>query len=170
MRFALLAAVFAIAAGCSPERDNVTAVDPEDDRMNAAIAGARASVDDFRAAVRSPPAGAIAFTVKKGFAVADDPEGLEHIWVNDVRLDGENFVGELGNEPVNDVGAKYEETVTVRPEDLSDWMYFVAPENGPPRLVGGFTMYAMNDILKGDELEAFRSSLPFDFSAGPVTK
>ena len=162
--------LFLVAAGCSSEPDSFTAVDPEDARMNEAMAGARASLDDFRAAVRNPPAGAESFTLKKGFPIGGDPEALEHIWVNDVRLEGDNFVGTLGNEPVGDVGFQYQDTVTVAPGEVSDWMYFVLPESGQPRMVGGFTMYAMNDILTGAELESFRASLPFDLSGDPLTR
>ena len=170
-RFAASLVVLCLS-GCNSasDKDQIAAVGPENERMNSAMAAARDSLDAFRGALNAPSPQAQNFTVKKGFPIGDDPEALEHMWISDVRADGQNFVGTLDNAPAGDVGVSLGDEVTITPDEVSDWMYFVISDNGPPRLVGGYTMYALHDILTGAELESFKATLPFDLSGEPVTQ
>ena len=159
-----------LLCGCPADRDQVTSVGSDNPAMNAAIAEAKQSLGSFRSALLIPPKGSSAFAVKKGFPVADGKDTVEHIWINNVRIDGTNFVGTLGNDPVNNLSLRFGQRVTVASEDVSDWMYLVPDGGKGPRLVGGFSIFALYEVADEAERERMRAAIPFDITGRPVTK
>ena len=113
-----------LTAACSPasaqaapphsDRDGTTAVLDTDPEMNAAIVRAQTKLSVFLDALESPPAGTSAIVFK--FPLA----GWEHIWVSNVRRDGEYLTGTLNNAPIQE-GWSEGDPVRVPLENVSDW-------------------------------------------------
>ncbi|WP_020471816.1 YegJ family protein [Zavarzinella formosa] len=148
--------VLALIAGCGkkpPVDDPVTFVDSNDPKMNAAITKARASVNSFITALKSPKSGQSAFSIKMAFTEGDDSE---QIWLTPVSYDGKNFQGTVNNTPVKVKKVRMGQKVTVSPSEISDWMYV---ENG--KLVGGETLRVLRDGLTPAERKDFDKGMPF---------
>ncbi|MGC1275266.1 MAG: DUF2314 domain-containing protein [Planctomycetaceae bacterium] len=136
-----------------PGNPDVVNVDDENELMNAAIAKAQSTVDEFIAALNAPKSNQTGFSVKYPLTVDG---GAEHIWVSDVRYENETFVGVLGNVPVNATAVKLGDEVTIPKGDVSDWMYL---EEG--RLVGGYTIRALREIMPAEQRAEFDKNAPF---------
>lgn len=138
------------AAGCGdrdddrkvvrrPGNPDMVYVKPDDGKMEAAIGRARATVDQFIAALQSPKPGDQGFAIKKPFAIQE--KGQEHIWLSNVTYDGKLFHGRVNNEPVDAKKVKLGDPATVSPAEISDWMFV---RNG--KLVGGQTILVFYDL------------------------
>ena len=138
--------------GGNPD-DPVVMVADDDAKMNAAMDKARKTVEAFIAALKSPKAGQVAFSVKAPFA---DGEHVEHMWLAPVSYDGANFQGVVNNDPALVKNVKIGDQVTVAPDKISDWMYVDGR-----KLVGGETLRALRDGLGPKERAEFDESVPF---------
>jgi uncharacterized protein YegJ (DUF2314 family) len=145
--------VLSLGAGCGGTEDRVTSVSDDDPRMNAAIAKARETVDTFIAALQSPKAGQSQFTVKMAFS---DGAHTEHMWLSPVSYDGKIFHGTVQNDPANVSNVKLGQQASIEPSKISDWMYV---ENG--KLVGGYTVRALHEIMSPSERAEFDRTAPF---------
>jgi uncharacterized protein YegJ (DUF2314 family) len=125
------------------------------DLMERAMKKARETQGEFVQALAAKKQEASAFAIKKGFPVGSD-EGGEHIWLNDVAWDGKVFTATVNNHPVETTAVKFGEQVTVRPEELSDWMYVEAGT-----LHGGTTLRALHYSSPAAEQNERRKQLPF---------
>jgi uncharacterized protein YegJ (DUF2314 family) len=154
-RFGALAVLTLFVAGCGRTGpvDKVTEVASDDARMNAAIAKARSTVDQFITVVKSPKASQSSVSVKAPFTEAGY---TEHMWLSDVSFDGTNFHGTVDNEPEKVKTVKMGQTVSVARDKISDWMYV---ENG--KLFGGETLRALREGLSPNERAEFDKSVPF---------
>src|SRR5262245_21301489 len=100
LRIPLIAALLILPlAGCGKRqtangnevpKDNFARIEENDPLMAAAIAKARATVDTFIIALRSPKKGRSAFAVKIAFA---DGKNIEHMWLTPVLFAGKRFHG-----------------------------------------------------------------------------
>ena len=145
---ALLAApVAAQEAKPNPDADPTIAVSAADAQMNAAIAEAQATLPDFLAVLANPPRGASDISFK--FPL----EGYEHIWVADVRRDGDVLTGQLANNP-EAPGWALGDPVRVPLSDVSDWGYWNARGEG----VGFYTVRVILDYLSSAEAQAVREA------------
>jgi len=80
---------------------------------------------------------------------------VEHIWLTEPSSDEQgNIYGVIGNEPIDVSNISINEKIGITKEYLSDWMII---ENG--RLIGGYTIRAIREGLKGKELENFDKNL-----------
>ncbi|MDB5313335.1 MAG: hypothetical protein JWO38_7537 [Gemmataceae bacterium] len=153
----LLVAVTAVAGcgktGSSEPPGNFTVVADDDPRMNAAIEKARAEVGKFTAALRSPKARQSGFSVKVPIA---DGGQTEHMWLSDVRFDGQKFRGKINNDPQMVSKVKLGDEITAEAAKISDWMYL---ENR--KLVGGYTIRVLREALPADKRAEFDKGLPF---------
>jgi uncharacterized protein YegJ (DUF2314 family) len=156
LRHALFAASALIAAlvGCrsaeelvSGEAGNIEMVTSDDPDMNAAIEQARSTLDEFIESLHSPSPTQVYFSVKAGFPYDGT---LEHIWLDDVSFDGQDFHGVLGNEPIYLDGLHLGDEVTVSTADVSDWMIV---DGG--RLLGGFTIHVLRSRMSDEERQQF---------------
>lgn len=118
----------------------------EDAEMNASIETARASLQTFKAALRSRPAGADSFAVKVAFTYGRDSQ--EHIWLTEPSFSSGRVSGLVGNEPVNATFLRLGQNVSAPDSDVSDWMFV---ESGVLR--GGYTLRVLLNRLPPLERE-----------------
>lgn len=120
----------------------------------------RKAQDTYReliTALQNPKPTMDGFAVKKPFRAGG---GFEHIWVGEVRWDGSAFTGTVNNEPVDTKEVRFGQTVTVRPDEISDWMYI---DNGT--LKGGYTIRALYHEASAKEKRDLDKQLPFKVPA-----
>lgn len=141
--------------GTSPARDGISAVDPDDKEMNAAIAEARSRLPEFLAALKRGGPGLTRFSVKAKY---DLPSSGEHIWIGDVSFDGILFSGRVENVPRDIKELKYGDVVTIRSNAVSDWLFV---KDG--RLVGAFTMRVIYRRMSPAQQQAFKQQLDYKF-------
>lgn len=123
--------------------DHLIEFSSDDRKMNAAMEEARASFPDFLRMLNSDCKECDRFNVKMRF---EEGETIEHIWLDNLEIKDGSLVGLIANEPENITNIRYGDTVSVRKEMLSDWMYV---QNG--RLVGGYTVKVMYDQMNETE-------------------
>jgi uncharacterized protein YegJ (DUF2314 family) len=132
-RILFVVALLAASPAIAQQGDPLTYFDKTDPQMNAAIEKAHKTLPLFLEAIAGKAG--TSYHIKVPFTHKD---GREHIWVDDVALDGDEFVGVIANNPVHladlKKGAPYRGKTTV----ISDWMYW---QDG--RFHGGFTMRVM---------------------------
>jgi uncharacterized protein YegJ (DUF2314 family) len=121
--------------------------------MHRAVKEARQTVGKFIAVLKHPAPGQQDFEVKKPFTQGDQ---VEHLWISDVQLVGNRFQGRIDNQPRKIGGLKLGQVVSVKPRDISDWLYV---DNG--KLVGGFTVRAHYDELSAQQKKAFDRDADF---------
>ncbi len=122
----------------SDREDPVVSVDPDDSEMNAAIAEARRTVDQFILALECPKSSQSGFAVKYGFS-DDGSDQLEFMWVHDVTFHNGEFHGIIANEPRDVKSVRIADRVTVPKDKIVDWCFF---QNGD--CVGGYTQVVLN--------------------------
>jgi uncharacterized protein YegJ (DUF2314 family) len=115
--------------------------------MHQAVKEARKTVGKFIAALEHPAAGQQDFEVKKPFIQGNQ---VEHIWLSDVRFVGNLFQGRIDNQPRKIVGLKIGETASVKPNEISDWLFV---DNG--KLVGGYTVRVHYNELSPQQKQDF---------------
>ena len=128
----------------------------DDDRMDAAISEAKSSLNKFITALEAHAPKTGGFAIKKAFVHGDGQK--EFIWISEVRLADGVLEGEIGNEPVNDIGVALGETVRVKQEEVEDWMFM-----SEGRLTGGYTVVA---LVYGTEEEAsYEQNMGIDWTS-----
>lgn len=104
------------AQPATSDRDDVLRVQQEDREMNEAIAKAQATLPEFLDVLDDPRPGVVNIAFK--FPLG----GWEHIWVGNVRWDGDSLTGVLNNRPMQDEWAEGD-AVRVPLESVSDWAW-----------------------------------------------
>jgi uncharacterized protein YegJ (DUF2314 family) len=94
--------------------------DPNDPRMNAAIAKARATVQQFIDALKTPKPSYYGFSVKMAFT---EGNATEHMWLMPISFDGTQFHGTVNNKPEKLTNVAVGQKVAVAPAEITDWMY-----------------------------------------------
>lgn len=122
-----------------------------DNAMQDAIAAARSSTASFVARLEAPQPGDHAFGIKFPFRDGDE---VEHMWVSDVRRDGDQFVGivEADAQLVGNVAKGA--TVRVPMGEISDWGF-----NNGTAIHGNYTTRVMLDTLPPPMRRALASRL-----------
>lgn len=133
--------------------DKTIHVKEDDAKMNAAIAKARATVNEFIAAHKAPKPGQSGFSIKMDFV---DAGKHEHMWLEKVTYDGKKFHGLVNNEPSMVKNVKMGQQASVEPGKVSDWMYI---DRGTLR--GGYTIRVLRDGLSPQERATFDKEMPF---------
>jgi uncharacterized protein YegJ (DUF2314 family) len=113
---ALACAVPSPAPAQNADADPTILIDEDDPVMDAAIAEAQRTLPEFLAVLADPPPGTGDYAIKYPLG------GWEHIWVDNVRIDGERIVGQLANAPEQE-GHRLGERVVVPFADITDWSY-----------------------------------------------
>jgi uncharacterized protein YegJ (DUF2314 family) len=145
---ALLLVALGSATALAGDPNPVPSVPKGDPAMSAAFARAAATLDDFFAKWRNPPAGADRFLVKIGLADSDVPPGyvvirpgaagpgspVEWFWAGDLHAEGAGFSAQLGNDADDLHNVEFGQVVHFAREEIGDWMYF---QNG--KIVGNAT-------------------------------
>ncbi len=149
-----------VSSGCkerkeNKEGNNYTQVSAEDAEMNAAIAKAKASADDFVTALHARKPGTSEFHVKKPYKTPSG--GHEHMWIS---VDGEKggvLSGTIANEAEETREVTNGQKVTLRLQDISDWKY-----HDGKKLIGGFTIRYFLEKMPAKERDAFLREAGFD--------
>lgn len=111
-----------------------------DDDPHLALAAAQAKKEwpTFLAAFKRP-AGKRGFAVKTAFPTKGG--GTEYMWVMVTSVDEQAVTGTLDDAPINDIGHKEGDTITVPARQVEDWVFM----DGNTR-VGGFSIDIMNQM------------------------
>jgi uncharacterized protein YegJ (DUF2314 family) len=123
-----------------------------DDRMNAAVAEARRFYPLFLATFRADSEAnrAAHYAVKLGLPTPDG--GHEHVWIDNLRYEGETLVGALANIPDNLPGLAVGARVEIDDALVSDWSILTLEG-----MYGSFTTRIMlDDIPAGDAAQLRR--------------
>jgi uncharacterized protein YegJ (DUF2314 family) len=124
--------------------------------MHRAVTEARRTVGEFIAALKHPAPGQHDFEVKEPFSQKGQ---VEHIWLSDVQFTGNRFQGRVDNQPRKIQGLKLGQLVSVKPNEISDWLYI---DHG--KLVGGYTVRVQyNELSPKEKMEFDRAA---DFKIG----
>jgi uncharacterized protein YegJ (DUF2314 family) len=121
--------------------------------MHQAVIQARKTVAEFIAVLRHPAPGQQDFEVKKPFTQNGQ---VEHIWLSDVKFIGNRFQGRVDNQSRKIQGLKLGQLVSVKPNEISDWLYV---DHG--KLVGGYTVRVQHDELSPKEKQEFDRAADF---------
>ncbi len=133
----------------------------DDAEMNRAKEQARKTHQELVEALQAKDPDHSGYAVKKPFPTPEG--GEEHIWISDVTWDGRAFSGTIGNEPVDTKAVKFGDPVSVKPDELSDWMYIDGQT-----VVGGYTLRVMHYRQTPADQKAFTDQTglivpPIDF-------
>ena len=132
---------------------HVFKIKDDDRQMARATQRARKNVGTFIAALRRPTPEQRDFAVKKKFIRG---EAVEHLWLTDVKFNGNRFVGAVDNNPREIKGLKVGTRVSVNPDEISDWAFV---DKGV--LVGGYTVRALVMELPPSDREQFYKTADF---------
>jgi uncharacterized protein YegJ (DUF2314 family) len=133
------------------ERENEPAiyqVEAGDMAMNNAIEQARKTLDTFKKALQSQDTNYSSFELKQAFVKPDG--GNEHIWIDDIKLKDGKYIGIVSNKPDRTTEVKEGDTVEVKNDKISDWMFL---ENG--KLRGGYTIRVLRNAMSPAEKKQF---------------
>lgn len=126
----------------------------QDPRFNEAQALARRSVAEFIEAFAHAGRQQRSFAIK---VPVIDGTKIEFFWVDLESFANNQFVGHIGNEPIEVQAVRRGDRVVVDKEQISDWMYV---DRG--HLVGGFTLRAARAGMSEAARKAFDATLPFE--------
>ncbi len=141
--------------GDSRQRDIAVYVPPDDRVIAAAVQQAHASVSQFTEALAHPKPTQSDFSVK--VPISDD-DAIHYVWLQEVTFSNSNFRGVLGADASTMKQHQPGQPITVATSNISDWMYVESN-----KLVGGFTLQAIRDQLRGEQRAAFEKSMWFKF-------
>lgn len=153
----LALAVFAASApdeSGNKAQDRTVMVSDEDRDMNAAMAKAQASLDDFLKLQANQPDGASDFRVK---VKVTDENGSEHLWVTPFRVTADGFSGTVSNEPDVIQSVSFGEEIRFGKGDISDWGYKI---DGKQK--GSFTVCVLFKHMDKAEADRYRHDYGFD--------
>jgi uncharacterized protein YegJ (DUF2314 family) len=121
--------------------------------MHLAVQEARKTIKTFIAALKQPSPGQQDFELKKRFVQGDQ---VEHIWLSNVKIVDNHFEGQIDNQPRKIDGLKLGQVVSVKRNEISDWLYI---DNGT--LVGGYTVRAHYNELTPQQKQEFDRDADF---------
>ena len=152
--FFSFALMLSLVFGCSRSGDseNYVHVADDDKEMEAAIAKAVATTNEFMTAFRAQKPGTENFYLKKPYPT---PEGSsEHMWI-EITGEGDGvFKGTIANKAEETTKVKMGQEVFVRLDEISDWKY----EDGK-KLVGGYTIrYFLNKMSAEERKKTLEES------------
>ena len=120
----------------------------ETERMNWGIEKAKLTLHYFEECLKNPKQGQDFFSIKVKIV---DSGNVEHIWLTEPNFDDEgNLYGIVGNEPLNVKTVKLDQKIGIDRALITDWMII---QDG--RLIGGYSIRAIREKLKGDKLRIF---------------
>jgi uncharacterized protein YegJ (DUF2314 family) len=154
-----LLSINAQAADTGQERENSSIEPPyvevskNDIAMRRAVTEARRTVGEFIAALKHPAPSQHDFEVKDLFIQNGE---VEHIWLSDVQFASNRFQGRVDNQPRKIQRLKLGQLVSVKPNEISDWLYI---DHG--KLVGGYTVRVQYNELSPKEKQEFDRAADF---------
>jgi uncharacterized protein YegJ (DUF2314 family) len=138
----------------APKDDQIVSVGAEDGEMNAAIARAQTSLDEFLKIAGNPPTGASGFRLKVRI---HDSHGTEHMWVMPFTQTASGFTGVLADEPETVASVKNGQRLDFARSEVTDWGYVL---NGKQK--GSFTVCVLFKHMPVSEVEQYRKDYGFE--------
>ncbi len=156
MKILLTLLIAALPALCwsAPKDDRIVSVQSQDAEMNAAIAKAQASLDEFLALAGHPPAGASEFRLKVRI---HDAYGTEHMWVSPFRQTAGGFDGILADDPETVRSVHNGQKLAFTRAEVTDWGYV---QNGKQK--GSFTVCVLFKHMPKEEADQYRRDYGFE--------
>ena len=136
-------------------RDEVTFVASDDSAMQAAIERARATVPELVRRLRNPPATQTYASVKLPLW---EGETVEHVWLSNVKYDGQRFHGRIDNEIELLRGWSLGDTVSAVADSISDWLVI-----DDSIAAGGYSIRVLRDRLTDSERAEWDAAAPYRF-------
>jgi len=99
----------------------VAEVEQSDKEMERIAENARRALPTFFRNLSRPEAGADSFFIK--YPISGDDEGIEQVWLGDIRVKDGVYYGRLANTPSLAAGNKKDKLITFDPDKITDWMY-----------------------------------------------
>lgn len=127
--------------------------------MAAATAAARGTLAAFAARVASPAPAQSYAGVKVPLR---EGERVEHVWMSDLRYDGDAFRGRLGNAPVELTRWRVGDSVRVARDSVSDWMLIVHDT-----VYGGYSVHLLRSRMIAEQRAVFDREQGLAFPAAP---
>jgi uncharacterized protein YegJ (DUF2314 family) len=155
VRFArhLVPTLLFAAATTTASAQGTIAVAGSDSAMNAAIGQAQATIGQFIARLEHPPTSQTDLGLKVRLT---DGEQIEHVWLTDVRHQGNRFTGRINNDIEHLHKYHFGDSVAVMLGQVSDWL---AVDGG--RLIGGYSIRLLRSRMSPAEREAFDRQVQF---------
>ena len=150
----LTLSVFPLIAYSASVQDQTVLIKTEDVEMNAAIAKAQSTLDEFLKLKANPPSGASGFKLK---VKVTDAHGTEHMWVTPFSRTATGFTGTLADQPEYVASVANGQSLSFTTADISDWGYVL---NG--KQIGSFTVCVLFKHMPKDEVEAYRRDYGFE--------
>lgn len=129
-------------------------VTQEDRSMNQAIGKAKNTIALFDEAIKSKNLSYTDFAVKKRYETGND--GGEHIWVAILEVINGNYKGVVNNDAEVTKEVKYGDTVIIRRDEITDWMYI---DNNTLR--GGYTIREIRNKMSKEERKIMDKEIGF---------
>lgn len=125
----------------------VYGVQGDDVEMNEAIKKAYQTLDKFKLALKSDNKDFKDFALKVRFTTQ---KGGEHIWRSSISLRNNKYFGVVYNLPESTTEVKMGDTIQIKTDDISDWMYIDGN-----RLRGGYTIRVLRNRMTDIERKQF---------------
>lgn len=135
--------------------DPVIQVRASDPEMNTAIATARKKLPIFWRAFAQPGKGQSDFCIK---VKVEDNGAVEYFWCVDIQQSQKKITALINNDPEVVKCVKLGQRITVREEDIADWLYMQ-----DEKMVGNYTLRPLMKTMSADErkkAEALLGDLP----------
>lgn len=132
----------------------VYTVTSENHSINAAIEKAKKTIGDFEHAFNSKDSSFTDFAVKKRYETPD--KNGEHMWIAVTEIINGNYRGMVNNDAEQTNEVKYGDTVIVRKNEITDWMYL---DNNV--LKGGYTIRELLNQMDKKEQEKMKKEMGF---------
>ncbi|MDK2125724.1 YegJ family protein [Parachitinimonas caeni] len=145
-------APLAVASDVST-KDRTVMIDNSDSEMNAAIAKAQATLDDFLKIYDAQPKDARGYKLK--VKVVDGSES-EHLWVTPFKRAGKEFTGTIANQPDLVSNVEAGQNYRFSRKDISDWGY---EKDG--KQFGSYTVCVMFKHMPKEQVEAYKKRYGF---------
>jgi uncharacterized protein YegJ (DUF2314 family) len=149
----LVPGLFLAVATTTAKAQGTIAVAGNDSAMNATIGQAQATIAQFIARLEHPPASQTDLGLKVRLT---DGEQIEHVWLTDVRHEGNRFTGRINNDIEHLHKYHMGDSVAVTLRQVSDWL---AVDGG--QLIGGYSIRLLRSRMSPAEREAFDRQVPF---------
>jgi uncharacterized protein YegJ (DUF2314 family) len=140
-----LVAATLLAPGCKKKTEggNVVRLGADDPGLVAAAAEAKRRWPEFVAACNEQRPGR---TCAVKYAAPIKGGGDERIWIMVTALGNGTISGTLGNNPVEDIGLKLGDAVTIQTGDVEDWLF-----SDGQAMTGGFSVAPLRNAAQKRE-------------------
>ena len=122
-------------------------IEETDPQIREAVGKARAGIGEFIAMLKDPRPTVSYFALKARF---EERGIIEHVWLNFITYSGNEFEGNVANDPKALRTIMFGRTVRVPVERVSDWMVI---DDG--YLLGGYTLRVLRGRMSEPEKRAF---------------